>query len=493
MSSSIGPATQEGGLPTPVHGRALGLARLAWWLIVGAIVVLILVAIPLNLEYYHELCQTTPCVAQQLTPQQMQNWLARGLTLDFYAAYVVALSLISTFAFVLVALIIILRKPDDRVALFVSFTLAIFGGATVPAFFDILSQANALWWLPTRLLGYIGSVSILAFLYLFPSGAFVPRWTRVVFVLSAVEDVPNFFFKGTPLQLPDWLDFILFPAFLISGMFAQLYRYRRVSNVTERQQTKWVVYGVTIALGGLLILFAIDFLFSPPADNMILVLIARTLFVGFVTLIPISVGISILRSRLWDIDLLINRTLVYVPLSAILAGIFAATITLSQKVSVALTGGESDATTVFTTLVVVAAFTPLKDRLQALVDRGFKEAADPAKKLKAFREQVQSRMFMVDAEQITRRLVEAAVAAFEACGGAVYLGAEAQALPFYTCGEWNGEAKLSVPLENNGGRWGWLALGARRQGAVYTRQDGELLQQVASVVARAIEPAPPAR
>jgi hypothetical protein len=489
MSNSIGPATQEGGPPTPVHGRAFQLAHFAWWLILGVIVALILVALPVNLQYYHELCYTAPCLAQQLTPQQMQNLLALGLTLDFYAAFAVGLSLLSTLAYLLVALVIFLRKPNDALAIFVSFALAIFGGATYPSFFDILSQANPLWWLPTRLLQYIGSVSILAFLYLFPSGEFVPRWTRVAIVLSAVEDVSNFFFKGTLLQLPDWLDFILLAAFLVSGIFAQVYRYRRVSNATERQQTKWVVFGVTVALGGLLILFAIDFLLSPPADNMVIYLSVSALFVGLVTLIPVTIGIAILRSRLWDIDLLINRTLVYVPLTAILAGIFAATITLSQKLFVALTGEESDATTVFTTLVVVAAFTPIKDRLQALVDRGFKESSDPAKKLKAFRDQVQSRMFVVDPEQITCRLVEQAVVAFEARSGAVYLGASAPAPPFYTFGEWDGDDKLSVPLENNGLRLGLVALGARRHGAVYTSQDRELLQQVASVVAMAIAPA----
>ena len=96
------------------------------------------------------------------------------------------------------------------------------------------------------------------------------------------------------------------------------------------------------------------------------------------SLIPISLMIAILRYRLWGIDLLINRTLVYVPLTAILAGIFAACISLSQKLSAALTGQQSDAATVLTTLIVVAAFDPLKHGLQQLVDKRFKETPDAA-------------------------------------------------------------------------------------------------------------------
>src|SRR5436309_9499853 len=75
------------------RGRALRLAHLCWWVIYCALIVLIVVALPLNLAYYHQLCQSPPCNNQQLTRQQMDNLLALGLNSDFYATYLVALSL----------------------------------------------------------------------------------------------------------------------------------------------------------------------------------------------------------------------------------------------------------------------------------------------------------------------------------------------------------------------------------------------------------------
>jgi hypothetical protein len=473
--------------PKTLRGRALRLAHLAWWLIFGAIIVLTLAALPLNLDYYHQLCQAAPCSNQQLTRQQMDNLLALGLTADFYAVYMVALSLILTGAFLLVAPIIFLRKPNERVALFVSFTLAIFGSATAPSFFDILSQANPIWWFPTRLLAYIGSVAIIAFLYLFPSGEFVPRWTRAALVLWAVEEVPGFFFKGTPLQIPDSANTVFFMAFILSGILAQLYRYRRVSNAAERRQTKWVVFGVTVALGGLLAVASIDLLFNPPANDMALYLLASTLFVGLITLIPTSIGIAILRSHLWDIDLLINRTLVYVPLTAILAGIFSASISLTQKIFIALTGQQSDAAAVITTLIVVAAFTPIKDSVQTIVYRYFKEAPDPAKKLNAFGERVRTRLYALDRAQTLRRLLEESVAAFDAAGGAAYAAHDGELKLIHTVGKWTGSATLSAAISTDRTKFGQVSLGPSPSGAMVTLKDREAFEHLAELVAIALE------
>src|SRR6187455_857272 len=77
-----------------MRGRTLRLAHLCWWVVYCALIVLIVVALPLNLAYYHQICQASPCDNQQLTQQQMDNLLALGLSPDFYATYLVTLSLI---------------------------------------------------------------------------------------------------------------------------------------------------------------------------------------------------------------------------------------------------------------------------------------------------------------------------------------------------------------------------------------------------------------
>ena len=135
------------------------------------------------------------------------------------------------------------------------------------------------------------------------------------------------------------------------------------------------------------------------------------------------------------------------------------------------------------------------------MDRYFKEIPDPGKKLRAFGEQVRARLFAVDEPQLARQLLEAAVLAFEAHGGAVALASTAGPLPAHATRRWNGDALLSVPLQSAEGaaRLGVLSLGRRRSDQGYSARDREVLQDAAQVVAlaieedRRIEAAPPAR
>ena len=138
-------------------------------------------------------------------------------------------------------------------------------------------------------------------------------------------------------------------------------RYRRAGGV-ERQQIKWVAYAAVVgALGAALGLTPI--------------FLGQVFFIATALLASAAIGIAILRYRLYDIDLIINRTIVYGALSAILAGVYTASITLSQRLFMAVTGERSDAAIVLTTLIVASTFTPLKARVQGGVDRRLKAAA----------------------------------------------------------------------------------------------------------------------
>ncbi len=140
-------------------------------------------------------------------------------------------------------------------------------------------------------------------------------------------------------------------------------RFRRVGPV-ERQQLKWVAAAVT--------LFAASLVFSilfTPIDT----------FAWLLPLLPISVGIAILRYRLYDIDVIIGRALVYVPLTALLAGLYAASVALFQRLFVAVTGNQSDAAVIITTLILASLFTPARKWLEGIVERRFRPTTgDPA-------------------------------------------------------------------------------------------------------------------
>jgi hypothetical protein len=202
---------------------------------------------------------------------------------------------------------------------------------------------------------------------------------------------------------------------------------------------------------------------------------------------PLAIGISILRYHLWDVDLIINRTLVYVPLTAIIAGVYTASISLSQRLFVAITGEKSDAAIVLTTLLVASTFTPIKNGLQSLVDKRFKQAPDPTEHLRVFGEQLQTVIQIMDVEELTERALQEAVTAFHATSGALYIEKDDKLQLAHTRGEWCEEAaEISVPLESDGNAVGLIKLGPRSKGLHYGDEDRQALQQSMGRVARAM-------
>jgi len=157
-------------------------------------------------------------------------------------------------------------------------------------------------------------------------------------------------------------------------------RLRRGSWV-ERQQIKWFAYAAAASAGGSILTY------TPPEA-----IGARWVtWVGYVLLelgvlgIPISIGIAILRYRLYEIDPLINRTLVYGALTATLVALYFGAIVLLQRVFIAVTGEKSTLAVVASTLVIAALFSPLRRRIQSFIDRRFyRSTYDARKTLGAF-------------------------------------------------------------------------------------------------------------
>jgi hypothetical protein len=483
ISQKAAPTTAHDDASTRLHGRALFLAR-ALGFIVGALVLgLYVLSVPLQFEQLKIIC-TDNCQFGQLTAQNLHELQQLGLSMAFYAGYQVALNTLFFLVFVAVGVLIFWRKSNDWFGIYVALALVLFGISFSNPLI-VVAKYHPAFSIPVLVLNGIGGTLIGVSMYLFPDGRFVPRWTRWLVPYVAAREFANVFLPALSSSP------IMSAAFLIelsSYILAQIYRYRRVSSPVERQQTKWFVYGATVGILGFTSLILVFSLISPTGQptSVVVGLVAITALYFFLLLIPLSIMMAILHYRLWDIDLLINRTLVYVPLTAILAGLFAATIVLSQRLFAALTGQQSDAATVLTTLVVVAAFTPVKDGLQGLVDKRFKEPPNPAKRLRAFNQELKSVIQVFSVEQTTRRFLDEATAAYEAASGAVYLEAEGQTTTVYTVGDWKGEAILSIALQNGGKRFGRVQLGARRNGADYVPQDAKTLQENAELVAAAI-------
>jgi hypothetical protein len=199
-------------------------------------------------------------------------------------------------------------------------------------------------------------------------------------------------FRGmlfTAFGPPSWPPLLFSGAVLVLwGSFpvAQLYRYARVSDPIQRQQTKWVVFGVVVAVAGVLTtIFTVGAAVDLPRQEVGPKMLSMLRMDVFVLLIPLSIGVAVLRSRLFDIDIIINRTLVYGSLTAMLVGVYVGSIVVLQALLRALTGQESQLAIVASTLAVAALFYPLRRRIQSFIDRRFyRSKYDAAKTLEAF-------------------------------------------------------------------------------------------------------------
>ena len=392
---------------TRLGGRWLIVARLAWLAWVVLVAGLFVASLPANFEHRRTVCAQTPCYNLQLTLEQAQALQALGLSLDFFAAYTIALDVVFAAVHLAIALIIFARRSDDWLALFAAFTLVTFGTVTYLEGLGQLAADHPAWWLPVQFISFIGSVSILIFLYVFPTGQFVPRWTRWLAILWIVVEAPHYFFPDSTFSRATWppvLVVLVFAGFFGAGVFAQIYRYRRVSDLAQRQQTKWVVFGVTAALGGLLGLSLLFLIIPSLEQNLLIVLVAGTAMLVFLLLIPLSIGMAILRSRLWDIDILIRRTLVYSVFAGVLALIYFGSVVILQQAIRAVTGRQQpEIVTVISTLAIAALFAPLRRRVQNAIDRRFyRRKYDAAQTLAAFSATVRDE---VDLNKLTERLI----------------------------------------------------------------------------------------
>jgi len=355
---------------TQLHGIWLQLARLLWWVAVLAITTIFVVALPVRMEQIRQ-------DPYQLTP--ILNQLGLGIT--FFVFYGHTLEIILSFACLAIALIIYWRKSDDWMGLLVSLGLVSFMALLPPI--AALSETNPEWRIPVFLLRIFSFAALLMIFYLFPDGRFVPGWSRYILLFFIAMSSLWLLFPGLTLpaapadiqSIPQALLVAWVILGLSTGVFAQLYRYRRVSANVERQQTKWVVMGFLGVFLGLLLVSLPVLLFpallEPGMPNFIYLMIAIPVALFGWFLFPLTLGISILKYRLWDIDVIIRRTLVYGGLTATLALVYFNSVILMQSLVTAVGGQQTALVTVISTLLIAALFTPLRRRIQNDIDRRF--------------------------------------------------------------------------------------------------------------------------
>ncbi len=361
-------------------------------------VIIYFVGTPAYFTWYNSF-HPTNCLDGCFTPATVHQLHSLGISISAYAVYWIIINYVFVLTYFAVSALIFWRKPYDWMAWVASFSLVALGGA-FPSIPNALVAVHPVWSLPAALIGedVLGFPSLTIFFFLFPTGRFVPRWTSWVAFGCAALFVPIAHFPGPISNTSIWLNllFISLPLVALgSVVYAQVYRYRRVSTSLEKQQTKWIVYGTSVALLGFLLfgflLSAIMRLFfSVQSLDLLPSVILVTGIYLLLLLIPISIAFAILRYRLWDIDILINRTILYGSLTIILAFIYFLSVFALQVILSVFTGhfsseAQTPVVVVASTLAIAALFTPLRRRLQVLIDRRFyRSKYDAARTIAAF-------------------------------------------------------------------------------------------------------------
>ena len=348
-----------------LKGRPLAWARLAWMVIALAMFGVVIASWPPYIRLLNTICETC-----RMTSVYAETLQASGVSVEQWAIFQIIPNIIVFLGWMGMGTVIFLVKSNDRRALLFSALLIIIG-ASFGGTIGLLANHIPAWVWANNIINYASFPGLVALIYLFPNTAFKPRGLAWLLGVLCVLFIPIPFAN---LNFPIAYNFVITLSFVISCIVVPVYRYRRVMTFTERQQTKWVIFGIVLAMAGIATTIALVISGPEPCDR-------PTLYCDVVQgigyslsplMIPIFIGIGILRSRLWDIDVIIRRTLQYSLLSGLLALAYFGLIIVLQSLFTAITGQQqNELVTVLSTLAIATLFLPLRRRVQDFIDRRF--------------------------------------------------------------------------------------------------------------------------
>jgi hypothetical protein len=412
---------------TRLSGRRLTLIRAAWIALVGCILVYFFASLPETFVTIHQPCFGHWCLnaTGRLTASQMHSLVKAGISLDAYAWSWLIFTVVTSLAWFGVAGVLFWRKSNDWMVLLVALMLICQGADNLT---NALLYSSSFWRIPEHVLYTISGQTILYTFVFFPNGRIVPRWSFLVTLIYPAYIVCYLLFLR-PLRIPGWALFntpinalTWFGSYTVLTL-AQLYRYFRVSNAVERQQTKWVALGFSILLVGSLVSVGLGENLSTGHNNLLYAL-DNFSFSVIALLLPLSIGFAMLRSRLWDIDIIINKALVYGLLTALLAAVYAGLIIGLQFLLSGIIKQNNDVAIVVSTLAIATLFLPLRRRIQRIIDRRFyRRKYDAARTLQAFTATLRNE---VDLTTLSEHLLEAVEETMQPAHVSLWLSKSAQ-------------------------------------------------------------------
>jgi len=517
-SSEAGSNRFKEDVTTHLHGYPLLVARCLWGILVVSSLSLFVVSLPVYYTHLLSPCNNSSsslcAIHGTLTTMGMQELQHLGVAPATYATYTIVLSIIGISIWSGIGLWVFWRGSNDWMALLVAAFLIVYSTNIAGQPPSVLVKISPLWGFVVTLMSLGAESSLGLFFCLFPDGRFVPRWMRWVIagyiLLLIVTLFPPFNSPFSAAVQPSWFPNVLFVGLLCAMAFAQINRYWRLKHSVQRQQIKWVVFGSTAAIVGLTGA-AVPYLFiSSLSQSGMSALTLNSIFYLVTLPIPLSIGIAVARYRLYDIDMLINRTLVYVTLTGLLALLYISLVVALQTIFQPLTGG-SQFIIVISTLAIAALFQPLRGSVQQTINRRFyRSRYDAGLILTSFSSTIRRE---IDLTRLREHLITVVEQTLQPTHTTLHYndstekqGTSDDAIRDYF--SHNSDAVeltqlpatspivqalrkdqivLVVPLMSQGELEGWLGLGARRGGQGYSLDDRRLLNTLAAQIAPAIQ------
>ncbi|MFD1738018.1 sensor histidine kinase [Bacillus salitolerans] len=312
---------------------------------------------------YYEMMRTTcifeECQFAPMPPTTTEELSKLNITGDNYAFLFVLMDTLLILYFYMTALIVFWKCFSEPMGLFAGLMLVSFGTA-FPSLVGVAGEN-------INFIFVLGWTAFIVFFMIFPNGRFFPNWTSIIagtYIGIQILGLlfPESFFNI--LMMPIWLKSVMLLIPLLTMGFSQIYRFIKVSDSTERQQTKWVVYGFALTLVGFIF---INFLYVPGIMKGALSYLYLNAFINLcMAIIPTTLTFAILKHRLWDIDPIVNRTLVYGVLSLCVILIYIVPVSYLSRI---FQTKDNMIISLIATALVAIVFAPLKARLQRLINR----------------------------------------------------------------------------------------------------------------------------
>ncbi|MFB9325655.1 GAF domain-containing sensor histidine kinase [Paenibacillus aurantiacus] len=446
-----------------------------WWafLLCAVYAGLFLAKIPSYYVYLRDSCLQTACEYAALTPIPAEVIARWGLSDSGFAGLYTGIALFDFAVYFAVAFLVLRKRPNEPMSWIAATALISFHSASF-----IAVQWPGLHGL-TNVLGDLSTLSFILFLLLFPSGKIVVKpmfWTAIG---AAVIRNAAWYASDQPwgaANWPTWLTLLWMVLLYGSIVWNQLIRYRRHAEVAEKQQTKWVLYGLLLAIGGMLVVSVSPLLHNPDFYQSPdpVVLFALDIAIMLIMMpIPITLGISMLRRRLWDIDPLVNRTLVYGCLSAAIIVLYSVAV---WYLSVLFRSGPNMVFSIVGAALVAVLFAPLKERLQRVVNRMiYGVHDDPFSVLEKLGNRLKEPSSPAAVLEIVARTVKDSL---RLPYTAIHLMVGGEALSVSSAGEEQGEV-IPIPLIAGGEEIGRLLVCARGPDESFSEADWKLLRFLA--------------